>query len=113
MMTIETIACALGPIASHPPMRSRRRRGPSAIATVRSGVALAPGGGAESTRAIETPLRIACLTAAASARPDAPAPATTTSKMGVGSPMGLGSFPSIVGWMRQRSKARAGLEGSR
>ena len=55
MIAIERMACALGSIASQAPMRSMRRRGPSAIATVRSGVALAPGGGAGSTSAIETP----------------------------------------------------------
>ena len=37
MIAIETMACAFGSIASQAPMRSSRRRGPSAIATVRSG----------------------------------------------------------------------------
>ena len=55
MIAISRMACAFGPIASQAPMRSSRRRGPSAIATVRSGVAPAPGAGAGSTTAIETP----------------------------------------------------------
>ena len=36
-----------------------------------------------STTAIDAPFRIACLIAAASAKPDAPPPAMTTSEMGV------------------------------
>ena len=46
-----------------------------------------PAGGPGSTTATDAPCPIACLIAAASANPDAPPPAMTTSKMGAGSAM--------------------------
>ena len=49
MIAIVRIACAFGSIACQAPMRSSRRRGPSAIATARSRGAPAAGGGAGST----------------------------------------------------------------
>ncbi len=64
-------------------MRSSRRRGPSAMATVRSGGrAEAEGGLAGSTTATATPSPSACLTAAANASPDAAPPAMTRSNTG-------------------------------
>ena len=64
------------------------------------GVALAPAARAGSTTATDAPSPIACLIAAASANPDAPPPAMTTSKTGAGSAIADASFSAIVGRIR-------------
>ena len=100
MIAIDRIGCALRSIASQAPTCSSRRRGPSAIATVRKGFALGPAGAPGSTTATDAPCPIACLIAAASAKPDAPPPAMTTSKTGAGSAIADASFRPIVGRIR-------------
>ena len=97
MIAIDRIGCAFGSIAAQAPTCSSRRRGPSAIATVRNGLALGPAGCPGSTTATDAPCPIACLIAAASASPDAPPPAMTTSKMGAGSANADASFRPVVG----------------
>ena len=93
MIPILRIGCALGSIASQAPMRSKRRRGPSAIATARSGGSALSWAeaGAGSTTATEMPAPSACFRAAASDKPAAPPPAMATSKTGTGSVKGRGS----------------------
>src|SRR5258708_2218436 len=96
MIAIDRIGCALRSIAAQAPTCSSRRRGPSAIATVRNGLALGRAGCPGSTTATDAPCPIACLIAAASASPDAPPPAMTTSKIGAGSANADASFRPIV-----------------
>ena len=91
-------------------MRSKSRRGPSAIATVRSGGSALSraGAGAGSMTATEAPAPSACFSAAASDKPAAPPPAMATSKTGMESVKLRGSPEArIVGRMGRRRNPTA------